>query len=111
MRGGASSCATLEVPTESSVTAAILARRCNRLPDGGRGFSFGVSHPLRLCRERCRLDNMRQIKVTRRAPVWLDAQAPLAEWYATPLGQSILEDLDSVLATRLGDVFLSLIHI
>ena len=48
---------------------------------------------------------MRQIKVTRRAPVWLDAQAPLAEWYATRLGQSILEDLDSVLAPRLGDVF------
>lgn len=48
---------------------------------------------------------MRQIKVTRRDPVWLDAQAPLAEWYATRLGQSILEGLESHLARQLGDVF------
>lgn len=35
----------------------------------------------------------------------MDAQAPLAEWYATGLGQSILDQLERVLAARLGDVF------
>lgn len=41
----------------------------------------------------------------RQGPVWLDAQAPLAEWYASSLGQSIAERLESELSTRLGDVF------
>jgi len=43
--------------------------------------------------------------MARRTPVWLDAQAPLAEWYASGLGQSILDDLEEVLAARLGGVF------
>ena len=42
---------------------------------------------------------------TGHAPVWLDAQQPLAQWYATGLGQSILEDLEGQLRIRLGDVF------
>lgn len=41
----------------------------------------------------------------RRTPNWLDAQQPLAEWYATALGASIVDQLDAALATRLGDVF------
>ena len=43
--------------------------------------------------------------MARRTPVWLDAQAPLAEWYSSGLGQSILDDLEGVLTRRLGDVF------
>jgi len=39
------------------------------------------------------------------APVWLDAQVPLAQWYSTSLGQSIAQRLDSELSSRLGDVF------
>lgn len=46
----------------------------------------------------------RRLRV-RRGPVWLDAQAPLAQWYATGLGQSIAHKLETELATRLGDVF------
>ena len=42
---------------------------------------------------------------TRRSPVWLDAQQPLARWYATGLGESILTQLEDALAARLGDVF------
>jgi len=42
---------------------------------------------------------------SRRSPVWLDAQQPLAEWYATGLGASIASQLESLLAERLGDVF------
>ena len=41
----------------------------------------------------------------RRAPVWLDAQAPLRQWYASPLGESILSQLEPALTSRLGDVF------
>jgi len=48
---------------------------------------------------------MRLKKKSRRAPVWLEAQAPLRQWYATGLGQSIAERLKSALNPRLGDVF------
>lgn len=41
----------------------------------------------------------------RTAPIWLDAQAPLAQWYATGLGQSIAQRLETELSSRLGDVF------
>lgn len=41
----------------------------------------------------------------RRSPVWLDAQRPLAQWYASALGESILTQLEAALAARLGDVF------
>ena len=41
----------------------------------------------------------------RAAPVWLDAQAPLAQWYSTGLGQSIAQRLETELGSRLGDVF------
>jgi len=43
--------------------------------------------------------------MARRTPVWLDAQAPLAEWYSSGLGQSILDELERLLAARLGGVF------
>jgi len=39
------------------------------------------------------------------APIWLEAQAPLAQWYATSLGQSIAQRLETELGDRLGDVF------
>ncbi len=42
---------------------------------------------------------------SRPGPVWLEAQAPLAQWYATGLGQSIAQRLESELSSRLGDVF------
>jgi SAM-dependent methyltransferase len=42
---------------------------------------------------------------SRRAPIWLDAQRPLAQWYASGLGQSILDQLDRSLATCLAGVF------
>lgn len=49
------------------------------------------------------------VNITRRkvrsGPVWLDAQAPLAQWYATSLGQSIALNLESELGSRLNDVF------
>lgn len=41
----------------------------------------------------------------RSGPVWLEAQAPLAQWYATGLGQSIAQRLETELGSRLGDVF------
>ena len=41
----------------------------------------------------------------RRAPVWLEAQSPLAEWYGSPLGQSILDELEALLESRLRGVF------
>lgn len=72
---------------------------------GKRRVSFRVSRPSWLCRDLGVLDDMRQIKVAQRAPVWLDAQAPLGEWYASQLGQSILDELEGVLTARLGDVF------
>ena len=50
-------------------------------------------------------EDMRTLLAGRRAPVWLEAQAPLAEWYGTALGQSILDELEGVLAGRLRDVF------
>ena len=48
---------------------------------------------------------MKSIRTVRQGPVWLDAQAPLAQWYSTSLGQSIAERLEAELATLLGDVF------
>ena len=45
------------------------------------------------------------MKIKQRAPTWLDAQRPLAQWYASGLGQSILDQLDCSLATCLADVF------
>ncbi|NND90620.1 MAG: methyltransferase domain-containing protein [Granulosicoccus sp.] len=48
---------------------------------------------------------MKGIRTVRQGPVWLDAQAPLAQWYATGLGQSIAERLEVELSSRLGDVF------
>jgi len=45
------------------------------------------------------------MKMKRRAPVWLDAQRPLAQWYASGLGQSILDPLETCLSTCLADVF------
>jgi len=41
----------------------------------------------------------------RPGPVWLNAQAPLAQWYSTSLGQSIAQRLESELGSRLNDVF------
>ena len=40
-----------------------------------------------------------------RAPIWLDAQQSLAQWYATSLGQSILANLEIRLSVSLKDVF------
>lgn len=40
-----------------------------------------------------------------RLPVWLEAQPPLAQWYASALGQSIVTDLDRCLQQALSDVF------
>ena len=40
-----------------------------------------------------------------RSPDWLDAQQPLAQWYASGLGESILARLERHLAGSLGDVF------
>lgn len=49
---------------------------------------------------------MKKLRNTvRRSPVWLDAQAPLSQWYASNLGQSIAARLESELGARLGDVF------
>lgn len=39
------------------------------------------------------------------APVWLDAQQSLAQWYATELGQSILLNLEARLGVSLREVF------
>lgn len=48
---------------------------------------------------------MKGLRTVRQGPVWLDAQAPLAQWYASGLGQSIAERLEIELDTLLGDVF------
>lgn len=48
---------------------------------------------------------MKSIRTVRQGPVWLDAQAPLSQWYATSLGQSISERLEVELGSLLGDVF------
>lgn len=49
---------------------------------------------------------MRKLRRTAgQGPVWLDAQAPLTQWYASDLGQSIAGRLESELSARLGDVF------
>lgn len=48
---------------------------------------------------------MKGKRTVRRGPVWLDAQAPLAQWYASSLGQSIALRLESELSTRLHDIF------
>ena len=44
-------------------------------------------------------------RVSRSRPVWLEAQAPLAQWYASGLGQSIARHLEAELSNRLDDVF------
>lgn len=41
----------------------------------------------------------------RKAPVWLEAQQSLAQWYATGLGQSISDDLETRLSGSLREVF------
>ena len=41
----------------------------------------------------------------RPAPVWLEAQEPLTQWYATSLGQSIAQRLEEGLSPLLHDVF------
>lgn len=46
-----------------------------------------------------------KLKLRRSRPVWLDAQAPLQQWYATSLGQSIAERLEVELDRRLRNVF------
>ncbi|MFK7853476.1 MAG: class I SAM-dependent methyltransferase [Granulosicoccus sp.] len=48
---------------------------------------------------------MKGIRTVRQGPVWLDAQAPLAQWYSTSLGQSIADRLETELEGLLGDVF------
>lgn len=40
-----------------------------------------------------------------RAPVWLDAQQSLAQWYATGLGQSILSNVEIRLSDNLRGIF------
>jgi len=44
-------------------------------------------------------------RTVRKGPVWLDAQTPLAQWYATSLGQSISESISDELQPLLRDVF------
>ena len=41
----------------------------------------------------------------RHPPNWLDAQQPLAQWYSSGLGQSILSDLQLRLSHCLADIF------
>ncbi len=41
----------------------------------------------------------------RNPPEWLEAQQPLAQWYASGLGQSILGDLQQRLSHCLSDIF------
>lgn len=48
---------------------------------------------------------MKSIGTVRQGPVWLDAQAPLAQWYSTGLGQSIAQGLETEINSRLGDLF------
>jgi len=48
---------------------------------------------------------MKSLLTVRQGPVWLDAQAPLTQWYASSLGQSIAERLEIELKSLLGDVF------
>lgn len=48
---------------------------------------------------------MKGFLTVRQGPVWLDAQAPLTQWYASSLGQSIAERLEIELENLLGDVF------
>ncbi len=45
------------------------------------------------------------MKLIRRRPIWIDSQRPLAQWYASALGQSILDKLEVQLAGCLSDVF------
>ena len=47
----------------------------------------------------------RKLKGKRSRPVWLDAQAPLRQWYSTSLGQSIVDQLENELNNRLRNVF------
>lgn len=44
-------------------------------------------------------------KKFRQSPVWLQAQSPLRQWYASDLGQSIASELEFDLSNRLDDVF------
>ncbi len=48
---------------------------------------------------------MKGLRTVRQSPVWLDAQVPLAQWYATSLGQSIAQRLELEVGSRLDDVF------
>ncbi len=41
----------------------------------------------------------------RKAPNWVEAQRPLHQWYATRLGQSMLDELHSSISTHLTDIF------
>lgn len=43
--------------------------------------------------------------VNKRTPNWLDAQEPLQQWYSNSLGQTILEDMATVLDGLLPDIF------
>ncbi len=47
----------------------------------------------------------KKLKGKRSRPVWLDAQAPLRQWYSTSLGQSIADRLEIELNHRLRNVF------
>ena len=48
---------------------------------------------------------MKRLGTERQGPVWVDAQAPLAQWYASGLGQSIAERLEAEIGELLCDVF------
>ncbi len=41
----------------------------------------------------------------RQAPIWLEAQRPLAQWYSSALGQSILDELELRLSEQLVGIF------
>ena len=45
------------------------------------------------------------MNLTRRKPIWLDSQRPLAQWYSSALGQSILDRLEVQLKGSLREVF------
>lgn len=47
----------------------------------------------------------KKLKGKRSRPVWLDAQAPLRQWYSTSLGQSIADRLEIELNNRLCNLF------
>gem|GEM_PF-4532075 len=45
------------------------------------------------------------MKLTQSKPIWIDSQRPLAQWYSSSLGQSILDRLEVQLQGSLCDVF------